>query len=281
MAKFSSYLLQVYRALPSFRGKYRLGSFLFRWALNKAQPVFIRVNKQIGYCLPNSIENLGKEIIINGEYEKMTVQAIVAELQKKERPVFFDIGANIGAISIPVAKKLPSLEVHAFEASPSTFPYLLQNFQLNGLPTSNLYNRAVYSFDDKELLFFESIHHGKSSLAPLAANNKKIVHSITLDSYCCRQQIKSIDLVKVDVEGFEVEVFRGMRTLLNERIVKAIYFECEDWAEKAAGFRFGEAVEFLIANGYDIFELNGMKLLSVSEKVSRMLWARPNFGILV
>lgn len=277
MSLFLSSLLHLYRRLPRFRGKYPLGSFLFRKLLNKGVPFSVRVNKQIRYHLPNSIENLGKEIIVNGEYERRTVQAIVTELHHVQRPVFFDIGANIGAISIPVAIKLPCIEIHAFEASPSTFTFLLRNFQHNGLPTANLHNLAIYSIDDRELPFYESVHHGKSSLAPGEANQKKLVRTMTIDAYCSQRQINRIDLAKVDVEGFEVEVFKGMRNLLSEKKVKVIYFECENWAEKAAGFRFGEALDYLLANGYEIFEPDGQKLRSASDKRSRMLWARPEF----
>jgi FkbM family methyltransferase len=269
------FLLRIYRSLPSFRGKYRLGYAVFKPLLDKPEPVQVVVHNKIKFFLPNSIENLGKEIIVKGEYERETVKAIVAELKKHQRPVFFDVGANVGAIAIPVKKKLPAVRVHAFEASPATFGFLKRNFQANNLSDDRLVNKAIHSTDGVALRFFDSIQYGKSSLAPMYTDAYITVSSVSLDAYCRQANVSKIDLMKVDVQGFEVEVFTGMQSLLKEKKVAAIFFEFEDWAEKAAGFEAGVSQEFLVSMGYDIFDEGGKKLDAVLRQGSCMLWAMP------
>lgn len=273
---FGWFLLRMYRALPGFRGKYRIGYILFRRCLERPEPVEVAAKKGLRFFLPNSVENIGKEIIIKGEYEIESVKAMVNALKAIKEPVCFDIGANIGALAIPLKKKLPSLDLHAFEASPATFTYLKKNFAANGLATDQVHNRLIFSADDQTLSFFDSAaFYGKSSLAPTYTQQAVTVRSTTIDEYCRVQKINRIDLIKVDVQGFELDVFKGMKTCLADRKIGAIYFEFEDWAEKAAGFRPGEAQEYLLAQGYQLLTEKGEWLDEPVRKGSVMLWARP------
>jgi FkbM family methyltransferase len=269
------YILPVYRSLPAFKGKFRFGNFLFHSVLDRLEPVEVVVNKALKFYLPNSVENLGKEIIVKGEYERETVNAIVAHLKPASKPVFFDIGANIGAISVPVKKKLPSVNIHAFEASPATFHYLQKNFEANGLTNETVVNKLIYSSCGKELNFFDSVQYGKSSLAPTYADKAIKVSSISIDAYCLKNKIQKIDVVKIDVQGFELDVLKGMTALLKDRKIAAICFEFEDWAEAAAGYKVAAAQEYLLANGYSLFDERGRKLEDVLQQGSVMLWAMP------
>lgn len=276
MTTFTRLLLSLYRQLPMFRGKYRIGYRLFRRHLDKPNPITVKIGKNILYHLPNTIENIGKEIVVKGEYEGGTVRALRKELEGTQKPVFFDVGANIGAILIPLKKRLPAADIHAFEASPHTFKFLLKNCRENDISVANVHNKAVHSSHGRELTFFDSVHYGKSSLAPVYVDRTITVKSVSLDAYCRENEIACIDLLKVDVQGFELEVFRGMITLLQQKKVKTICFEFEDWAEEAAGFQSGASQAFLLKNGYQLFTDKGKMLKAPERKGSLMLWSRPD-----
>ena len=100
-----------------------------------------------------------------------------------------------------------------------------------------------------------------------------MVDSISIDEYCKADKIDVIDWVKVDVEGFEMHVFKGMKNMLQSRAIKNILFEFEVWSEEAAGLKAGTAMNFLKEMGYELFDLKGKPW--VKSKYETMIWAKP------
>ncbi len=71
--------------------------------------------KKTRYTVPNLIENVSFELFVNGTYEPEIIEYICSSLP--QNGVFIDVGANIGTVSIALAKARPDVEVYAFEAS--------------------------------------------------------------------------------------------------------------------------------------------------------------------
>ena len=268
-----SHILSLYRKLPLFKGKFTAGRLLFKPLLNKEQPVTFIAKQNIKYTIPNTIENLGLELLINGIYEA----DIISVLQRamKNDNVFFDVGANIGSIGLPVVKSQKGIRYFGFEASPKTFEYLLYNFQHNSITDYELHNKLIHEDNNKKMKFYEAIEYGKSSLAPSYSADYVYVDSVSLDNFCIDKSISTIDLMKVDVQGFELFVFKGLQKMLLQKKVKKILFEFEDWAEDAAGINIGEAQKFLLECGYHLYTVDGKKLNSICTKGSCMMWAKP------
>lgn len=268
------FLLNLYRSLPFVKGKMRFGSLIFRKKLNQKQPVSFKGKFKIKYTVPNTIEAIGKELIINGVFEKETIKLIKNNLKKDS--VFFDVGANIGSISMPIAKTT-NAEVHAFEPSRFSFRFLEKNVHDNNLKNINLNNCAIHSEDGLELQFYESEEkYGNSSLSSTYSNQPHyVVKTVSLDAYCKRNEISKINVLKIDVQGFEIEVLKGAITLLQNKAVNYIIFEMEEWAESQAKFRAGASQEFLLQNGYEIFTLQNRKLDKVITSGSHMFLAKP------
>lgn len=266
---------KILRSMPSFKGKLRIGSFLLKKSLYKESQVEFTGRNHIRYVLPNTIETVGRELFINGVYEYHTIEKIKSLLG--ESSVFFDVGANLGAICLPIAKAV-SADIHVFEPSKLIFGYLANNVQKNNLKNITLNNNAVHSCDGKEITFFEVEHkHGGSSLAATYNNQPNyLVKTISLDAYCERNDIPSIDVLKIDVQGFEVEVLKGCKRLLNNKCIRNILFEFEGWAEINAGLDSGASQEYLWDNDYEIYTLKNKKLAQKLRSGSLMLWARPN-----
>jgi FkbM family methyltransferase len=136
--------------------------------------------------------------------------------------VFFDVGAHFGFFSMLAARLVgPAGKVHAFEPTPSTFEMLTSN--LSGRPNVTLVNAAV-SDKDTTLTFhdfglghsaFNSLYGGKLSTADrAAAQGREIrVNCRSLDSYCDETRVDP-DLLKIDTEGAEPDVLRGMERLI-------------------------------------------------------------------
>ena len=114
--------LKTYRMLPWFRGKLRLGKWHFRKHIELPDPITIKAHDNLIYHLPNTIENLGIELMINGIYEQDVVRFLKHHIPDKA--VYFDIGANLGSLGLPVVKSKKHIQYFGFEASPMVFPYL-------------------------------------------------------------------------------------------------------------------------------------------------------------
>jgi hypothetical protein len=85
--------------LPLFKGKQTLARLLFKKAIANKKNFWVRGKQDCEYLLPNLIENIGFEIFINGIYEEETSDFFADKIPLNG--VFLDLGANIGAVSIP------------------------------------------------------------------------------------------------------------------------------------------------------------------------------------
>src|ERR1700681_4853653 len=125
----------IFRSLPLFRGKERLARIIFSDQLKNNNSFWIRGKWGCEYLVPNIVESIGFEIFINGVYEQATSDFIVGRLPVNG--VFLDLGANIGAISIPVQNKRKDIKIICVEAAPWIFEYLEQNLEKNGAENVN------------------------------------------------------------------------------------------------------------------------------------------------
>jgi FkbM family methyltransferase len=117
---------------------------------------------------------------------------------------FIDIGANIGRYTVTLAKKCR--EVYAFEPFPKTYDYLVRNIELNELRNVRTFPVAIWN--KVEIVKF---HVKKSSginsiVEPENAITEIEVTALPLDYF----SFIKIGLIKIDVEGAEVEVLKGM-----------------------------------------------------------------------
>lgn len=243
---------QLLRSFPSFKGKQRIARFLLRFKIQNDTNIQVSGKYGCVYSLPNIQENIGFEILINGIYEESTIEFICRRMRKGG--IFLDIGANIGAISIPVKKLRPDLEVTCIEAAPWIYNYLKINVEVNKLTKIELINKAISDKNGKQVDFFSpKDKFGKGSLAPVFTDHAVKVETTTLDKLVGTDPNRAIDFIKVDVEGFEAMIFRGGKEFLSSAKAPDILFEFVDWAEKNAGSIPGDAQAQLQRYGYYLY----------------------------
>ena len=132
----------------------------------------------------------------------------------KKGDITFDIGANIGSFTELFSILCGSKgEVHCFEPIPETFEILskktkdLKNVKSNNSAVGNTNSQMVMNYDvnDSE----------KASLVEINANNKSCnVEVIRLDDYVSEMNLKRLDFIKCDVEGYELQALKGMKNTL-------------------------------------------------------------------
>ena len=130
------------RSLPTFKGKQRLARLLLGKRIASGEGVTVTGKWGCVYNLPNVQENIGFEILINGIYEEETINFICKRI--KPGGVFLDVGANIGAITIPVSKQRKDIDVISLEAAPWIFDYLNQNVIANQINKAKTINNGNF-----------------------------------------------------------------------------------------------------------------------------------------
>ncbi|HZY20341.1 MAG TPA: FkbM family methyltransferase [Ramlibacter sp.] len=141
----------------------------------------------------------------------------VMDLLAREARVVLDIGANIGWYSLRFARRLPGVQVHAFEPIPPTHDWLVRNIALNRLQDRVIpYAVGLSDRSGPTRYFVRPAGGTNASLQNVSGGSDAAEvagQTITLDDWSASTGVVP-DFVKCDVEGAELLVFRGARETL-------------------------------------------------------------------
>lgn len=152
--------------------------------------------------------------------------ALIRFIKREARPdwVVLDVGANVGAVTLALARfTTPTGSVHAFEPGPPNVQRLHANLALNpGLAAQVTVHTAGVGDAPGELRWQEEAENPGNAM--LGAHGTHAVPVVTLDDFTSQQHLQRLDFIKIDVEGMELNVFRGARRTLRQ-FRPTIYYE--------------------------------------------------------
>jgi FkbM family methyltransferase len=209
---------------------------------------YVLVDTRYGTMLANRFdEYVGQALIQYGEYAELETQLL---LQCANRPgTVVEVGANIGSQTVPLAKAAKALgaDVIAFEPQPFLFQNLCANLALNAVD-----NVAAWPFAcaaDPGTAWFKHPDYqrtgnfGAVSIQTQPLENGIQVPCVRLDDMT---RERTVSLLKVDVEGFELAVLQGARDVLtNHRPL--LYVENDRVANSSA------LIQYLWKQGYRLW----------------------------
>jgi FkbM family methyltransferase len=174
-----------------------------------------------------------------------------------------DIGANLGTFCIPLAKKITKHTYHAFEPQRIVYYQLCANTFINGLGNVHCHN---FGLSDKEerLVLVMPDYTAEGNIGAFSINKevrendyecktegvKEPLVVFTLDS----GSHQNVRLIKIDVEGHELEVLKGAKKTIKDNNYPPIIFEAWTWKPWYQEKR-KKLFEYLQSHGYEIKEL--------------------------
>lgn len=216
------------------------------------------------YMVWGGVDVLGQILLRDGIHEEpvLNLSKFIIKNSAADKPFILDIGANIGSYSIPLALEFKDkIKISSFEVQKDIYHQLCGNIFLNSISCIKSYNLAIGSkcgtLKIPEIDYSKCSNVGGYSVDSLPQSVNRIDFpndSITGMIECEMVTIDSIvhneivDLIKLDVEGYELEVLKGMHNLLEKSKYPPIIFEAwpfEWYAEKKQ-----ELVNYFHSIGY-------------------------------
>ena len=215
-------------------------------------------NERMTVVLP---ETVSRKIFLYGFFEEGLTRMILQHL--KPGMTFFDVGPHFGLFSLLAARILKGTgAVHAFEPTRSSCEILRNN--LSGFSNTTVHNVAVWSkdgsisFNDFGLGYsaFNSLYAPRRSNIPKEPDRYE-VPTISLDNFA-RENDTFPDFVKIDAESAEMEILKGMSSMLSTKR-PIISIEVGD-ADVPGAVASKDIVQHILDNGYHAYEAVGNEL---------------------
>ena len=215
--------------------------------------------KGMNYDRGHVVEQSGEEYVL--EYVK----------QRFGKPLttIFDVGANYGQYSTMAINKLKdNIRIYAFEPQKKAFQHLVGNVKHHSFQAFNQglgnENKNETLYNQEEGSVFGSLNKSSHEHVPQELVKTETVYIETLDQFCEKQHIDHIELLKIDVEGYEMEVLKGAQKMIEEGKIDCIQFEVGPATLQARVFIKDF---FKILKDYEIHRIlsNGLKKIAYSE----------------
>jgi len=242
----------------------------------RPSPVRKAVNHIILALLPKSVRFESANILLNPQ-DPVVSGALALGVYEKEELRFFskvirpgmtvvDVGANLGVYSSVALSRLRGAgTLLAVEPARENFRWLKKNLQMNRGASKKIRIHAVQAaLSNREgvaVLHKNPNNKGDNRLycEDHLLQGKEEVSTITLDALCGRHGIRSINILKIDVQGLECQVLEGAKSVL--RASPGCHLFCEFWAEGIlrAGAEPKTFFSLLANLGFKIYQGNGAR----------------------
>jgi FkbM family methyltransferase len=207
---------------------------------------------------------LAPHVILGGQWEPNVTARVLACLRPGMRAV--EVGCNQGWYTLLIADRVgPDGRVIAFEANPDLVKLVIDSASINGYPWRvAVHNLAVSDSTGEAAFHVRERHLGNSSLAPCPqagldhlhdAVREVRVRTVALDDFLAGDD-RRIDFFRIDAEGSEPAVFRGMGRLLRENDRIMIVMEYSPHQMTHAGHDPAAALAFLAGLGFHFHRID-------------------------
>lgn len=241
---------------PRFKGRYYVMLVLKKMYQTPRHPVIIQLDHnleiEVNPFLDKGVESA---LFYSGIYESGTLHFIESRLNVGDD--YIDVGANIGLMTLYAARKIgPTGKVLAIEPNPETRAILERNVTRNGLTNVLICADAVGGEGGSARIYANwNINRGGASLINRSTEENGVdVRVSPLDDLVAQFGLQP-SMIKIDVEGFELQVLQGARKLLQQNDLPILIMEISR-NRTTQGGDFHDIVSMLRSTGKYRFFLN-------------------------
>ncbi|MDJ0617257.1 MAG: FkbM family methyltransferase [Calothrix sp. MO_192.B10] len=177
----------------------------------------------------------------------------IKRIYKKKIKTIFDVGANIGQTSRFLNLHFPEADIFAFEPVHETFKTLKNNTKC--FSNIKCFHSALGSQEGEKLIDIREnseLNTLIDSESKMLSNSEKkeTVKITTVDAIAKKNQLSKIDILKMDVQGYESEVIQGADFYIKNNLIDFIYSEIDFDENNSECQYFGELNKFLALNNF-------------------------------
>jgi len=225
------------------------------------------------YLDPN--ENvISKSIFLHKHWEILESKLFCHSISKGN--IVIDIGAHIGWYSLLASNRVGKEGiVYSFEPEPRSFNILIKNIKLNKMTNIVPINKALSDSSGTQLLY-RNLYKKDPSIYRMwfESDEESIpVKVITLDEWL---KNKHVDLIKIDVDGYECKIFHGMKKIISENPNLIIFSEYWPKGLRKSGNSPKEYLNIIKKHDFQIIKI-GDKLEKISSDEALDINKSTNF----
>jgi FkbM family methyltransferase len=253
MSTAESVLSALLRALPVKHGRHRLLDKIKPESWPHASGV-VKTPYKGHELLMDADDLVGWHFLMLKSFDPEVSEVLCAVGLASQRQVMWDIGANKGACAYAVATELPSSQVVLIEPQVALAELLEHNMQQLAPGRYELHAVGIGTRQEARELVIPSDNMGRASLVfDLGSEDcrKVVVPMRTAQQVADASAFGWPTLAKIDVEGFEPEVFASLAPALAERVCEGIVFENQPGQREA----FGQILGIVQPFGYHVFAI--------------------------
>ena len=194
---------------------------------------------------------------------------------KKDTPlVIIDIGANIGSVSLLLAKNFKYSKVFAIEPTNYAFDKLSTNLNLNDDLKKRIFLRQLFITDKKKpKKVWSSWNFKKSDEKHLKhlGTLKEIKQNsyIGLEEFVIKEHLTTVDFIKLDVDGYELDVLKSGEKFLT-KIKPVIFTEIAPYLYPEFGYSCQELITYIEKLNYEFYDENLKKVSNIIKSMNNI-----------
>ncbi len=238
------------------KGRWRLTQYAVPWATRTAPRLGRRVVRtRHDFRMDLDLRDFICQVVwATGEFEQHTSQLLHTLLGPGDTVI--DVGANVGYFTLLAARAVgPAGRVHAFEPVPDTRADLVRNVELNAFRHVTIHAEALWDQEGEATIFLgPQDQKGISAMRPFEEQAGKLtIQTARLDRFL--PELGRVRLVKIDVEGAEHRVLRGMEGCLRRDGPDLIVELCDEYFQ-AMGTSARAVCDHLTGLGYHMYGMD-------------------------
>lgn len=268
-------LRAICRVVPQERGKFRILNELYFGGVAPKQVLWVTDTLRYNLRMRlNIAEFLQAHLYLFGSYELPTVRFIRSYLRTGD--VAIDIGAQIGYLTLIMATSAGgATHVLSFEPEAVNIQRFQENILLNSISNVQLFPMAVSNFSGTLKLYLSTDHnsgtHSTIANDPNVGSAFEEVATTTIDAVVANNAIEAIRLIKIDVEGAELEVVQGAVQTM-QSLHPTFIIELSEKIQVSRNFSTTKFKSMMASSGYDAYTIsNSGKLVPSLPETTHMM----------